>query len=222
MDTKEYLQSVDYPGRIVAAGWDEDGRQMAFYAITGRSENSRNRILVSENGCIRTKAYDESKLTDPSLVIYAASKCIDDCLIVTNGDHTDTIYDYLKKGRSIEEALVSRTYEPDEPSFTPRIGSVIYSDHILFFIIRRENGKPRRLLWRYEKENGVCHVIHTYEADGNPLPSFRGAPVRVDSSSDFLEEAWSALNPEYRVAAYLKTSAGERIINALEGKDGKA
>ena len=97
MDTKEYLQSVDYPGRIVAAGWDEDGRQMAFYAITGRSENSRNRILVSENGCIRTKAYDESKLTDPSLVIYAASKCIDDCLIVTNGDHTGTIYDYLKK-----------------------------------------------------------------------------------------------------------------------------
>ena len=46
-------------------------KAVTAYLIMGRSENSRNRVFVEEGEGIRTQAFDESKLTDPSLIIYA-------------------------------------------------------------------------------------------------------------------------------------------------------
>lgn len=221
MDIKEYLGNIDYPGRVVAAGWDECGYPILFYAITGRSGNSRNRILVSENGTVKTRAYDESKVEDPSLIIYTAFKSIGSTMIITNGDHTDTIAEYLEQGKSLEDAIASRTYEPDSPSYTPRIGAVVSDDSICFFIIKRDGDAPLRIIWKYEKENGILHLIHTYERNGNPLPSFSGNPVRLEQAGEMvLEDCWNALKREYHVSAFIRTSAGERIINALEDLNG--
>ena len=125
MKAGEYLKAIDYPGRIAAAGYGKDGEIVLLYAITGRSANSRNRVFRLENGVLRTEPYDPSKVEDPSLIIYNAMRSSGDTIVLTNGDQTDTIASFLDEGRSVEEALVTRTYEPDAPNFTPRISSSV-------------------------------------------------------------------------------------------------
>ena len=119
MNLSEYFSTKKYPGRIIISGFSKDGERVTAYAIMGRSENSRNRVFRLKDGILETKAYDESKVKDPSLIIYKAKAEIDGKIIITNGDQTDTILDSLKEGKTFEDALLKRTYEPDAPSFTP-------------------------------------------------------------------------------------------------------
>ena len=224
MEAGEYLAGIDYPGRIAVAGQDGNGKPVIIYAITGRSANSRNRVIVSDGSAARTMAFDESLVEDPSLIIYNAVRHVSGRIICTNGDHTDTIAAAFESGKELPDALVMRTYEPDAPSYTPRIGAVLNPDGSSeMFIIRRKDSEPLRLVWKYDPEPGVGHIIHTYSSSGNPLPSFSGMPQRVEmhDGPGTAHAIWESLDPEYRVALYALTAEGEMIINALEAENGK-
>ncbi len=178
------LKANPYPGRCIVAGAEPEGKRLVqVYWIMGRSENSRNRVFKEFPGhTVRTEAHDPAKLSDPSLVIYAAARKEGEAWIVTNGDQTDTVADALRKGGTFEDALLKREYEPDGPNFTPRISAVMdpgdaSSAYELSILKRGASGGCDRSFFRYERAlAGLGHFISTYEGDGNPLPSFRGEP----------------------------------------------
>ena len=223
----EELQQNSYPGRGIVLGKSADGNQMVIaYFIMGRSENSRNRVFVEENGGIKTQAFDPSKLTDPSLIIYSPVRVINGKTIVTNGDQTDTIYDFIAKGDTFENALQTRTFEPDAPNFTPRISGIIDGDRYTLSILKSANGNPDstcRDLFDYKSPlAGEGHFIHTYRCDGNPIPSFEGEPKKVAVNGDidvFTESIWNSLNADNKVSLftrYIDLTTGEtqtRICN---------
>lgn len=221
------LSTNSYPGRGIVTGKSADGKKAVIaYFIMGRSVNSRNRIFEeNDRGGIRTKAFDESKMEDPSLIIYNPVLKLNDVTIVTNGDQTDTIYDYMSDGHCYRHALLTREFEPDEPNYTPRISAVIKPNgDYNMSILKSNNGKPQcvRYFFEYPAEAGLGHFIHTYKCDGNPIPSFEGEPTPVVIEGDidsFTEMIWSNLNEDNKVSLFtrfidLETKEEEtRIIN---------
>ncbi len=232
-DLAKYLQNNTYPGRGILIGKSADGKQaMIAYFIMGRSENSRNRIFVEDGDGIRTQAFDPARLSDPSLVIYAPVRVLGDTIIVTNGDQTDTVYDYLSQGKTFEDALRTRRYEPDPPNFTPRISGAVILDKASpdfsyrLSILKSADGNPdsdHRYFYEYTSPlAGQGHFIHTYRCDGNPIPSFEGEPVCVSLDNDidaFTDMLWNNLNPDNKVSLFtrcvcLESGATQsRIIN---------
>ncbi len=223
----EYLSGNEYPGRGIVLGRTQDGGKMLIgYFIMGRSENSRNRVFVEEGEGIRTEAFDPAKLSDPSLIIYSPVRVLGKTTIVTNGDQTDTIYDFLAAGKSFEDALRTRTFEPDGPNFTPRISGVVCGAGYRLSILKSAEGDPssaHRFFFDYtDALPGQGHVIHTYRENGSPIPSFEGEPVPVQMTEDFEgfgEKLWNALNEENKVSLfvrYIDIATGNyetRIIN---------
>ena len=223
----EELRSNTYPGRGIIIGKSEDGENMVIvYFIMGRSVNSRNRVFIEQEGGIRTEAFDPAKLSDPSLVSYAPVRVIDGKTIVTNGDQTDTIYDFIKEGKTFEEALRTRTFEPDAPNFTPRVSGIVEGGTYKLSILKSNNGNPdsvQRFFYEYmEPLAGEGHFIHTYLHDGNPIPSFEGDPTPMELKGDIdsiTKEVWESLNEENKVSLFVRTinlKSGEeqtRIIN---------
>lgn len=228
---KKELAENAYPGRGIIIGRSADGKHaVTAYFIMGRSENSRNRVFVEDNEGIRTQAFDPSKLTDPSLIIYAPVRVLGNKTIVTNGDQTDTIYELMDKQQTFEQALRTRTFEPDAPNYTPRISGIMHIENNQFnyamSILKSNNGDPsgcRRYTFAYENPTaGEAHFIHTYKGDGNPLPSFEGEPVLVGIEGDidsFTKLVWENLNEDNKVSLFVRyitieTGAYEtRIIN---------
>ena len=210
------LQENAYPGRGIVLGRSEDGtKAVAAYFIMGRSENSRNRIFVEEGEGIRTQAYDPSKLTDPSLIIYAPVRVLGHRTIVTNGDQTDTVYEGMEKGLTFEQSLRCREFEPDAPNYTPRISGLMELENggysYSLSILKSNNGDPaccNRYTFSYENcAAGEGHFIHTYLHDGNPLPSFEGEPKLVaipDDMEKFTNMLWNNLNPENKVSLFVR------------------
>ena len=225
------LKNNSYPGRGIVIGKTPDGKKaVAAYFIMGRSENSRNRIFIEEGEGIRTQAFDPSKMTDPSLIIYAPIRVLGNKTIITNGDQTDTIYEGMDKQLTFEQSLRSRTFEPDAPNYTPRISGIMHiegeSFNYAMSILKSNNGNPdacSRYTFAYEKPAaGEGHFIHTYMQDGNPLPSFEGEPKLVETQNDidtFTDMLWSSLNEENKVSLfvrYIDLESGKwetRIIN---------
>ena len=210
------LKSNSYPGRGIIIGRSADGtKAVTAYFIMGRSENSRNRVFVTEGEGIRTQAFDPSKLTDPSLIIYAPVRVLGNKTIVTNGDQTDTIYEGLDKQLTFEQSLRSREFEPDGPNYTPRISGVMHIENgnysYAMSILKSDNGNPDsclRYTYAYEKAvAGEGRFIHTYKCDGNPLPSFEGEPKLVDIPDDieaFTELLWNSLNEDNKVSLFVR------------------
>jgi hypothetical protein len=207
-----------YPGRGIVIGLTPDEtRLVQVYWIMGRSENSRNRVFVGEeNGFVRTEARDPAKLTDPSLIIYYPVKQKAQAHIVTNGDQTDTIEEALTRGGTFEEALSTRTFEPDAPNYTPRISGIVNLQDkrsaYQLSILKSALGDPaltQRHFFNYEQASPGCgHLIHTYIGDGNPLPSFAGEPKLVPLQDDMEATAryyWDKLDEENRIALLVKT-----------------
>ena len=227
MDISKVLSGNAYPGRGIILGRSKDGtKNIIAYFIMGRSENSRNRIFEVDGEGIKTKAFDESKLTDPSLIIYSPVRVDGETTVVTNGDQTDTVYDYIIKGDTFENALRTRTFEPDPPNFTPRISGIINKDGYKLSILKSAMGDEnsvQRFFYEYQQpQNGIGHFIHTYKCDGNPIPSFEGEPevIALDKNiDDFTKLLWDNLNEQNKVSLFvryidIKTNDTEtRIVN---------
>ena len=212
---QEHIQNA-YPGRGILIGKTPDGKKaVTAYFIMGRSSNSRNRVFVTEGEGIRTQAFDPSKLEDPSLIIYAPVRVLDNYTIVTNGDQTDTIFDGMSKGETFEQSLRIREFEPDGPNYTPRISGIMKVEnntfHYAMSILKSNNGNPNacnRYTFTYENPvNGEGHFIHTYMHDDNPLPSFEGEPklVAIDNDMEaFTNMLWENLNEENKVSLFVR------------------
>ena len=203
-DLLELLKNNTYPGRGIVVGKDT-----VYYFIMGRSENSRNRIFVLTDDGIKTEAYDASKLSDPSLIIYHPVRSMGEDLIVSNGDQTDTIKDM----GNFQKALMTREYEPDDPNFTPRISAILHNDGSFEMSILKKKGEGcLREFFCYEKcEEGKGFFISTYQGDGNPLPSFEGDPIEINLPKP--EEIWAALNPDNKVSLYTNVNGKVKLFN---------
>lgn len=221
---EQELQRNAYPGRGIILGKSADGtKAAAAYFIMGRSENSRNRVFVEDGEGIRTQAFDPSKMTDPSLIIYAPVRVLGNKTIVTNGDQTDTIYEKMDKQMTFEQSLRTREFEPDAPNYTPRISGIMHiengSYNYAMSILKSNNGNPdscNRYTFAYENPGaGEGHFIHTYMGDGNPLPSFEGEPKLVaipDDIDTFADLLWQNLNEDNKVSLFV------RYIDIATGK----
>ena len=223
----EKLASNTYPGRGIVLGMTADGKQsVAAYFIMGRSINSRNRVFIEEPDGIRTEAYDPSKLEDPSLIIYHPVREVGRGLIVTNGDQTDTILEYLERGFPMEQALRTREFEPDGPNWTPRISGLLSPDGSYKLSILKsadaEGSACARQTFEYPALPGLGHFLHTYVCDGNPIPTFQGEPERVAIEGNidaFTAQLWNSLNPDNKISLFvrftdLETRAyQQRILN---------
>ncbi|MBO5221211.1 MAG: IMP cyclohydrolase [Clostridia bacterium] len=226
------LNSLAYHGRGIIIGKSADGKKaITAYFIMGRSENSRNRVFVAEGDAMRTKAFDESKMIDPHLIIYYPVRVLGNKTIVTNGDQTDTIYDLMDKQMTFEQALRTREFEDDKPNFTPRISGIIHHEkgemNFAMFILKSAEGDDsscERFTFAYNNPiAGKAKFIHTYNGDGNPLPSYEGEPktlelpdTDIDSLTDLI---WTNLNEDNKVSLfvrYIDLENGEtetRIVN---------
>ena len=230
-DIKKLLSENTYPGRGIIVGKSADGKRAVMaYFIMGRSENSRNRVFVLEGDAMRTKAFDESKMTDPHLIIYYPVRVLGNKTIVTNGDQTDTIYDLMDKQMTFEQALRTREFEDDAPNYTPRISGIIRLENgdmnYAMSILKSADGDGsscQRYTYAYSNPlPGKAKFIHTYKCDGNPIPSFEGDPTPMELKGDIeaiTKEVWESLNEENKVSLFVRTinlKSGEeqtRIIN---------
>ncbi len=226
LSMKDRIFGNPYVGRGIVIGKSQDGQKAVFaYFIMGRSENSKNRVFVENGDEITIYPYDPSKVEDPSLIIYSPVKKVGGDLIVTNGDQTDTVEQFLKDGKCFTLALRTRKFEPDAPNFTPRISGILHLDGEFRYemsILKSADEKGsacNRYFYEYEPIDGVGHFIHTYVTDGNPLPTFMGEPERVIIPNDideFASEIWNNLDSSNKIALHvryidLKTSEVESV-----------
>ena len=222
VNLQEYLAGNEYPGRGVMLGRSADNRYAVIgYFIMGRSVNSRNRVFTETEDGIRTEAFDPSKMEDPSLIIYHPVRVVGTDTVVTNGDQTDTIRDSLEAGHCFRHALMTRTFEPDGPNYTPRISGIVAEDgSYKLSILKSLYGDPDctcRYFYEYDAPKaGMGHIIHTYMGDGSPLPSFEGEPVAVEltaaSAEELAAQMWESLNADNKVSLFV------RYIDLAEGK----
>ena len=227
-DLKTLLSENTYPGRGIVLGVTPDGvHSVAAYFIMGRSVNSRNRIFALEPDGIRTEAHDPSLMKDPHLIIYHPVREAGCGLIVTNGDQTDTIWEYLARGESWEAALRTRMFEDDGPNWTPRISGLLAGDGSYKMSILKaadaEGSACARFFYEYPATAGLGHFIHTYVCDGNPvIPTFQGEPERVAIDDDidaYTNLLWENLNEANKISLFVRytdLATGEyeqRIIN---------
>ncbi|MCQ2438002.1 MAG: IMP cyclohydrolase [Clostridia bacterium] len=220
---KERISGNSYVGRGIVIGKSADAKKAVFaYFIMGRSENSRNRIFIENGDEVIIHPFDASKVEDPSLIIYSPVRKIGNDLIVTNGDQTDTVYDFIKDGKTFAEALNTRCFEPDAPNFTPRISGVMhFSDNDFSYEMNilksadAEGSACVRMNFAYPAIAGLGHFIHTYVCDGNPIPTFQGEPERTaipDDIDAFTSEIWENLDANNKISLYV------RYIDLATGK----
>ena len=226
----ELLKNNEYPGRGIVIGKSEDGRSIAIaYFIMGRSANSRNRVFTEDGDTVTIYPADSSKVEDPSLIIYSPIRKIGDNLIVTNGDQTDTIYDFMRDGNTFEEALETREFEPDGPNWTPRISGIVTLDESESYkmsILKSQDTEGTdcaRYTFSYKLQNGLGHFIHTYKENGNPIPTFEGEPERVaipNTAEELKQLIWNNLNEDNKISLYVRyiDVTGRSIENKMVNK----
>ena len=229
LDLNQILANHAYPGRGIMLGRSADNKKAVIaYFIMGRSANSRNRIFETTEDGIRTRAFDESKMEDPSLIIYHPVRVVGMGTVVTNGDQTDTIRDFLLQGFGFADALHTRCFEPDPPNYTPRISGLLSPDGCYkLSILKSADGDPScnlRFFYDYDAPiAGTGHFIHTYQENLDPLPSFEGEPRKVavtaPDAATLAREIWANLNADNKVSLYVEyihLASGKRestIIN---------
>lgn len=226
----EIIKDNSYVGRGIIIGKSRNGEKaVTAYFIMGRSENSRNRVFIKQGDEVIIHPFDASKVEDPSLIIYSPVRAVKSSLIVTNGDQTDTIYDFINDGKTFEQALETREFEPDKPNFTPRISGILnfngneFDYKLSILKSADENGSAcNRYTFNYSPLNGLGHFIHTYNCDGSPIPTFTGEPERVeipDDIDEFTDDIWNNLNEQNKISLYVRyidLESGEycdRMIN---------
>ena len=219
------LEGNTYPGRGILLG-SVGGLAVTAYFLTGRSENSRNRIFRTEDDALLILPYDESKVSDPTLIFYTPIRVCNSAIVVTNGDHTETVCESLRAGHSFQYAMSARCYEPDAPNYTPRIaGLVLPTGRYTLGIVKKEAeaAECRRKYWSFDPKEGMAHLIHTYQSDGDPLPPFEGEPRELSicgNAESIAGEIWSALDADNRVSLYVRLTelANGRFTDAMKNK----
>jgi IMP cyclohydrolase len=219
------LEGNTYPGRGILLG-SVGGLAVTAYFLTGRSENSRNRVFRMEEDTLLILPFDESKVSDPKLIFYTPIRVCNDAIVVTNGDHTETVCESLLAGHSFQYAMSARCYEPDAPNYTPRIaGLVLPTGRYTLGIVKKmaDVDDCRRKYWSFDPKEGIAHLIHTYQSDGDPLPPFEGEPreLSISGNAEMLaEEIWSALDADNRVSLYVRLTdlANGRFTHAVKNK----
>ena len=232
-DIVKQVEGNSYVGRGIVIGKSADGKKACTaYFIMGRSANSRNRVFTEKDNAVFTEPFDASKVEDPSLIIYAAIRKFENKLIVTNGDQTDTIYDFIKEGKGFREALKTREFEPDAPNFTPRIsgmatfenGDFTYEMSILKSA-DEEGSACNRYSFSYPSIKGLGHFIHTYVCDGDPIPTFQGEPERMamcDDIETFTQDVWNSLDSDNKISLYVRyvdLATGKTENRMINGKE---
>ena len=217
-----YLSANEYPGRGVMLGQSPSGKAVLAYFIMGRSENSRNRIFVEEGHDVMIHPFDASKVEDPSLIIYAPIRVVGSEVIVTNGDQTDTVRDHISRNGNFYTALQTRCFEPDGPNWTPRISGILHLGREDFTYelsilksIDAEGSDCMRNYYTYPAKKGLGHLIHTYEENGNPIPTFQGEPRRMaicDDIDELTNALWNSLNENNKISLYV------RYLDPVTGK----
>ena len=213
-DISTLLKDNEYAGRGIVIGTSPDRKNaVCAYFIMGRSENSRNRVFVKTGETLKTEPFDVSKVSDPSLIIYNAVRKTENSLIVTNGDQTDTVYNLMSEGKSFKEALETREFEPDAPNFTPRISGILYFENgfnyemSILKSIDESGSDCCRYTYSYPSVAGLGHFIHTYNCNGDPLPTFTGEPHRIsikNNIEEFANEIWESLNGDNKISLYVR------------------
>lgn len=213
-DISTLLKDNEYAGRGIVIGTSPDRKNaVCAYFIMGRSENSRNRVFVKTGETLKTEPFDVSKVSDPSLIIYNAVRKTKNSLIVTNGDQTDTVYNLMSEGKSFKEALETREFEPDAPNFTPRISGILYFENgfnyemSILKSIDESGSDCCRYTYSYPSVAGLGHFIHTYNCNGDPLPTFTGEPHRIsikNNIEEFANEIWESLNGDNKISLYVR------------------
>jgi IMP cyclohydrolase len=210
------LKENPYPGRGLVIGLSEDPNVwLIVYWIMGRSTNSRNRRFVAEGGTLRTEPVDLSLVSDPSLIIYEAMLDLPGIYLASNGDQTRTMYEFIQKGLTIEQALATREREPDAPNYTPRISGILdlstSEPSVVLSILKAsplDAAQTDRFYYRPAfPVPGFGYGLTTYSGDGNPLPSFSGDPTLLPlkgNAAQVLEDYWQALNAENKVSLAVK------------------
>lgn len=241
LDLYKLVNENAYPGRGIVLGLAPSGKKaLIAYFIMGRSANSRNRVFEAIPGGIRTVAADPAKLEDPHLIIYNAVLTLRETTVVTNGDQTDTIAQFMNgnlfPGYSFEAALATRTYEDDAPNFTPRISGVVdmrrggYKLSIVKSCEGNAASVQRQTFDYPQPVAGEGHFISTYQKNGAPIPSYAGEPMRVaideNDGAELAGKLWESLNEDNKVSLFvrtitLETGDYEDVIlnkyNAVEG-----
>ena len=213
-DISTLLKDNEYAGRGIVIGTSPDRKNaVCAYFIMGRSENSRNRVFVKTGETLKTEPFDVSKVSDPSLIIYNAVRKTEKSLIVTNGDQTDTVYNLMSEGKSFKESLETREFEPDAPNFTPRISGILYFENgfnyemSILKSIDESGSDCCRYTYSYPSVAGLGHFIHTYNCNGDPLPTFTGEPHRIsikNNIEEFANEIWESLNGDNKISLYVR------------------
>ena len=227
-----HISENAYPGRGIVLGRNHENSWILVYWIMGRSSNSRNRIFTHENGILRTEAADLSIVEDPSLIIYNAMRDLGDCVVVSNGKHTDTICKGLENGKSFYTSLQNEKHEPDAPNYTPRISGIIQRKEgsMALSIISKSDFSDEQSVHRFYRYTDIApgygYCLTTYMGDGNPLPSFKGDPLMLPLQGNAEKIAnfyWQELNQDNRISLAVRelTHTGEdrlKIINRNQVK----
>jgi len=234
---ERHLEKNAYPGRgLVVGRSSEDDAWLFVYFIMGRSPNSRNRRFVAEGPTLRTEPVDLEKVEDPSLIIYEAMLEGSGTFLVSNGDQTRTIHDAIAAGGSFEAALATREREPDAPNYTPRISAIVdfrgaedggRNADFALSILKASELDPKqtdRTTFRPARPDpGRGWLLTTYQADGNPLPSFEGAPLAVPCAGtpgEVRERYFKALDADNRISLAVKRipDSGEASTTEVENR----
>jgi len=227
-----HISENAYPGRGIVLGRKHENSWIVIYWLMGRSSNSRNRIFIHKNGILRTEVADSSMVEDPSLIIYNAMRDLNDCIVVSNGKHTDTICKGLEDGKCFYTALNSENHEPDAPDYTPRISGIIQREEgsMSLSIISKSDFSVEQSEHRFYRYTDIApgygYCLTTYMNDGNPLPSFKGDPLLLplqDNTEKIANFYWQELNQDNRISLAVRelTQTGEdrlEIINRSQVK----
>lgn len=219
------LKGNPYPGRGILVGTIRE-RAVIAYFLMGRSENSRNRVVREEGDTLRIDLCDDGKATSTKLILYTPVRVCNGSIIVTNGDQTETICESLLGGHSFQYALSTRGYEPDAPNYTPRISAMVLPTGRYTIGMLRKSSRSVdcvRKYWSYDAQEGIGRLIHTYESDGDPLPTFVGEPRELALSGEpeeLANELWSALDADNRISLYVRYTdlANGRFESAMRNK----
>ncbi|MBI2844715.1 MAG: IMP cyclohydrolase [Armatimonadetes bacterium] len=147
-----------YVGRIVVVG--KIDKPAVAYRVSSRSFPNRVARITPQGVAIQP--LDPSEIKRNPYIAYNCIRVSESGVVVSNGSHTDPIYEELESGASPEDALRKvldeMGYERDQYN-TPRIAGIVTEDRGYLGIIRDDGLEVAG----FSLKDKTCRVICTYE-----------------------------------------------------------